>query len=375
MQFNRRPAIPEYLDNLSGDPEQAASVTINHGSCYQAARAMTQANNHQNKTVTLKFLAPDAVDAYLQRCGERVACVVGFGNTRREELKSGCPVLWVETPVSGSDVAYEVWTSDKPVARYRDDFISGAGNEEIFFGCVSAPFSSSEDLTVATQHAYSKIFEFLQLSTCPNLLRVWNYFPGINTIESGIERYRSFSVGRHEAFAGYDRKVEDSPSACALGCHGGPLVIYFLASRSPGVQIENPRQTSAYKYPKQYGPRSPTFSRATLAFQGDSRTLFISGTASILGHATVHPGSLGLQLRETLNNIRAVIDQAGREGFEFGGYEKGMALKVYVRHAEDIHAVRDMIREEWGALRELMVLQADICRSDLLLEIEAFCWA
>jgi enamine deaminase RidA (YjgF/YER057c/UK114 family) len=256
-----------------------------------------------------------------------------------------------------------------------DDLISGAGNEDIFFGCLTAPFDSASDLSGTAQRVYSGIFEFLQRGNYPNLLRVWNYFPDINAVEDGIERYRSFSVGRHEAFVRYDRKVEDSPSACALGSHGGPLSIYFLASRFRGVQIENPRQISAYKYPKQYGPRSPTFSRATLAFDGASQILFISGTASILGHVTVHPGSADLQTRETLANISAVIDQACKQGFKFAGFGNGMALKVYLRHAEHLRLVQDIIREEWGVLPEMIVLQADICRTDLLLEIEAVCWS
>jgi|SRR3989338_152581 len=335
---------------------------------------MREFNIHQNKTVALKYIAPEAIDAYLAQCGDRVMCVVGFGSSRCAALKSGFPVLWVDTPVSGCDAVYEVWTSDKPVTRYSDELMTGAGNEDLFFGCLSARFVSAVDLSETALRIYSGIFDFLQRGSYPNLLRVWNYFPDINAVEGGIERYRSFSVGRHEAFVRYNRKVEDSPSACALGSHGGPLVIYFLASRFPGVQIENPRQTSAYHYPKQYGPRSPTFSRATLAFQGDAPTLFISGTASILGHDTVHPESVILQTRETLANIRAVIDQAGKQGFKFAGFGTGMALKAYVRHTEHLNVVRDIIRAEWGGLHELVVLQADICRTDLLLEVEAVCW-
>lgn len=335
---------------------------------------MREQNIHQNKTVTLKYLAPDEIDTYLAQCGDRVACVVGFGSGCCKALNSDFPVLWVDTPVSAGDAVYEVWTSDRSVVPYRDELIAGAGNEDIFFGCISIPFDSAKDLSETTQSIYCGIFDFLQSSTYPNLLRVWNYFPDINAIEAGIERYRSFSVGRHEAFVRYNKKVDDSPSACAVGSHGGPLVIYFLASRFSGVQIENPRQTSAYNYPKQYGPRSPTFSRATLAFRGGSQTLFVSGTASILGHTTVHPGSVSLQTRETLANIRAVIDQAALEGFKFAGFESGMALKVYVRYAEHLSVVQDIIREEWGVIQELVVLQADICRTDLLLEIEAVCW-
>ena len=336
---------------------------------------MKEINICQGKTLTLKYLAPDAVDSYLAQCAERVACVVGFGSSHSAGMKSGFPVLWVDTPVSGSDAVYEVWACEKPVTPYRDTLITGAGNEDIFFGCISAPFESAKDLSDTSQRIYSGIFDFLQQSTYPNLLRVWNYFPYINTVEAGIERYRSFSVGRHEAFVRHNRKVEDSPSACALGSHGGPLVVYFLASRSPGVQIENPRQISAYNYPKQYGPRSPTFSRATLAFNGASQTLFISGTASIVGHVTVHSGSVTLQTRETLANIRAVIDQACKQGFKFAGFGSGMALKVYVRHAEHLSVVQDIIREECGTMQEMIVLQADICRTDLLLEIEAVCWS
>ncbi len=336
---------------------------------------MTGYEVHQNRAVTLKYLVPGAVDAYLAQCGDRVACVVGFGSNPVATTKSGCPVLWVDTPVSGSDAAYEIWTANKPVSQYQDELITGAGNEDIFFGRMSFQINAAEDLSEVAFRAFSGIFEFLQRSNYSNLIRVWNYFPEINAIKNGMERYSSFSIGRHEAFVRYQKKVEDSPAACALGSHGGPLVIYFLAARTPGLQIENPRQISAYSYPKQYGPRSPTFSRATLAFQDAAQTLFISGTASILGHETVHPASVNLQTRETLANIRAVIEQAVLKGFAPVDFASDLALKVYVRHAEDFAEVVGIIQEEFGTPSELLVLQVDICRTDLLVEIEAVCWS
>ena len=329
---------------------------------------------HQNRAVTLKYLAPGAVDAYLAKCGDRVACVVGFGSNPVATTKSGCPLLWVDTPVLGSDAAYEVWTCNKPVSQYQDELITGAGNEDVFFGRLSFSNNVAADLSEVALRAFSGIFEFLQRSDYSNLIRVWNYFPEINAVKNNIERYRSFSIGRHEAFVRYHKRVEDSPAACALGSHGGALVIYFLASRSFGVQIENPRQISAYSYPKQYGPRSPTFSRATLAFPDAVQTLFISGTASIVGHETVHPVSVSLQTQETLVNIHAVIEQAVLKGFAPVDFASNLALKVYVRHAQDFAEVVDIIQREFGTLSELIVLQADICRADLLVEIEAVCW-
>ena len=323
--------------------------------------------------LALKYVTTTEIDAYLTQLGDKAVCVVGFG-MRQHAVKSACPVLWVNMPVLDDGVAYEVWISDKPVVGSQNQAISGSCNEDFFFGSVFVQPDPVMHFGEVVQRAYADIFAFLERSTHAHLLRVWNYFPDINAIEDGMERYRSFSIGRQEAFVRYGRIVEESPAACALGSHGGALVIYFLAARSPGKQIENPRQISAYHYPEQYGPRSPAFSRATLAFADATPTLFISGTASILGHATVHPGSVNLQTHETLNNIRAVIEQAAQGGFKIRDDERGLALKAYVRHAEHMVEVRDIIRDEWGAKIQLIVMQADVCRVDLLVEIEAVCW-
>ena len=328
---------------------------------------------YQSTPLALKYLAPAEIDAHLAQLGDRAVCVVGFGMSERV-VKSACPTLWINMPVLGGDAVYEIWISDQPVRQCQDESIVGVCNEDIFFGCMTVHLDSKENFSAVVQHSYSDIFAFLERSDYAHLVRVWNYFPDINAIEDGMERYRSFSIGRQEAFVRYGRIVEESPAACALGSHGGALVIYFLAARSPGKQIENPRQISAYHYPEQYGPRSPAFSRATLAFADATPTLFISGTASILGHATVHPGSVNLQTHETLNNIRAVIEQAAQGGFKIRDDERGLALKAYVRHAEHMVEVRDIIRDEWGAKIQLIVMQADVCRVDLLVEIEAVCW-
>ena len=326
-----------------------------------------------DRMVSLHYVAAADIDAFLQDRAGRVACVIGYGSRPVPSTRAGVPVLWLDIPVLGSDLAYEVWTADKPVVHYQDGIISGAGNDDIFFGRLSFQAGSGDNLSDVTFEAFSAIFEFLQHCKHPHLIRVWNYFPEINAIKQEMERYRGFSKGRHEAFTRYRRKVEESPAACALGSHGGPLVIYFLASRMPGLQVENPRQISAYAYPEQYGPRSPTFSRATLAFEGDSQTLFISGTASIIGHETVHPDSIEKQAQETLVNIRAVIDQAIARGFPRPVIANDLSLKVYVRHARDFGSVMCVIREELGNVHDMLVLQADICRSDLLVEIEAVC--
>ena len=231
-------------------------------------------------------------------------------------------------------------------------------------------------LHAASQRAYAELFEVVAANDCPNLLRVWNYLTDINLETDGVERYRQFNAGRQQAFVDARRSAfEGAPAACALGTARGPLIVHFLAGRSVPIAIENPRQVSAYRYPDAYGARSPTFSRAALADVGGQRcALFVSGTASIVGHQTLHAGDVRQQAEESLRNIATLRRLAGeRAGREFAAGE--MVYTLYLRRASDLSIVREVFEREVGAAsrgaREAVFLRADICRADLLVEIEA----
>ncbi len=233
-----------------------------------------------------------------------------------------------------------------------------------------------EGLTALAQRAYRDLFRSLEASGCTHLLRVWNYLPQINGDGGGLERYRQFNAGRQQAFIDAGQAAfEGAPAACALGIRQGALSIRFLAGRKAPLPIENPRQVSAYHYPKDYGPRAPTFSRAALAeVGGGDVALFISGTASIVGHATVHLGDIVAQTQETLRNLAAVIAAANERTtavFDLAALD----CVAYVRHASDAPAVRRVIEETLGpaahTLGQAVFLEADVCRQDLLVEIEA----
>lgn len=257
------------------------------------------------------------------------------------------------------------------------------------FGRLQLPESAASDLEALSHLAYTRLFAALAQAGTPQLLRLWNYLPRINQEQAGLERYRQFNLGRQAAFQQAGRSAFDgAPAACALGCPGpadpadpadssrcSGLTVYFLAGRQPVTPIENPRQVSAYRYPSQYGPAAPTFSRAALADLGGGGVgLFISGTASIVGHETVHLGDVRAQTRETLTNLRTVCALASqRAGRPFRVEE--LELVVYLRHPADLAPVRDELTQALGAdspaLRSAIVVQADVCRTDLLVEIEA----
>lgn len=320
------------------------------------------------------------LEALVATDGARIFFVVGFGaKAPAVNLDQGFAFVALPTLGDGvtSSAPYEVWLADKPVTRRVEGGVAYARTQDVLFGCVTVTQDEDSALEDVTRDAYGKIFDGIDAHKMPHLCRAWHYLPAINSPEHAMERYRRFSLGRHEAFVEKGRTIAlDAPAASALGSHAESsvassrdLVIYFVATEMPGTPIENPRQVSAYHYPEQYGPRSPTFARALIA-PGNEGTFYVSGTASIVGHETKHPEDVVAQTRETIANIRALQEEGARHGFVLQNSVSHM--KVYVRHAEDYSAVRREVDAAFSAEErvDVVYLQADICRRDLLVEIE-----
>jgi enamine deaminase RidA (YjgF/YER057c/UK114 family) len=232
-------------------------------------------------------------------------------------------------------------------------------------------------LAAVAERVYRDIFAALRAAGTPELLRLWNYVPRINEPEQDLERYRHFNIGRQRAFvAAGGRAFEGAPAACAVGTRRGPLAVHFLAGRDAALAVENPRQLSAYRYPERYGPRAPTFSRAARVALGPAATvLFVSGTASIVGHESRHAGDVRAQVVETVANLRAVLDAAeAADGSRCRFELAALHPVVYLRQREDAAVVLDTLAAQLGSrsgvLERAIVLQADICRAELLFEIE-----
>ena len=272
----------------------------------------------------------------------------------------------------------EVWHGSGPLTQGRCGDIHYRHDDKMLFGVIALSETLFEGgagktpLQQATESAYRQVFALLDMLHYPYLFRFWNYIADINAHSFGLERYRQFNLGRQDAFLAHGRDVVGNvPAACALGLIQGPLTIAFLAGRVAPLNIENPRQISAYQYPQQYGPRSPTFSRASLVRLGQDEVLFVSGTASIVGHATLHPADVVAQTRETMANIKAVLDEANHLASKPGFDLASLYYKVYVRHPADLAQIRAELAHCAGGALKAVYLQAEVCRQDLLLEIEA----
>ena len=308
----------------------------------------------------------------LQRDPSNVLAEIHFGSALRELQGVRHPHVLIDMTQLAPVPLIEVWSSRTPVSQGFSGAIQFARNDDIIFGSLYYAGADARDIEVAVRRAYRDILALIEREGFPNLLRIWNYFPEITRDVGGLDRYQCFCRGRFEALEGYygefDRKL---PSASAVGTQGGGLAIYFIAAREAGQHRENPRQISAYHYPPQYGPKSPSFARATLKRWGNDYGLYISGTASIVGHQSLHPGDVALQVEETLNNLRVLIDSTVRdEGVAFAGLDSLQRLKIYIRDAQHLNTIQRSLDQAIDPGVPRLYLQADICRAELLLEVE-----
>ena len=210
---------------------------------------------------------------------------------------------------------------------------------------------------------YQKLFA---LTDGLNLHRIWNFVPLINAIGGGVENYVAFNAGRHRGFQNHFGTdcLSRLPAASALGTQSGPLALVFTAGTTRVENFENPLQVPAPEYPARYGKNPPLFARGSRIDGHDGPHWHLSGTASIRGSETIG-SSLAEQIAVTLENIQTVLD------FMHVPESAKAVWKVFLRRPADLTECRRLLAKLAPAgLKQAMFLHADICRSDLLLEIE-----
>lgn len=273
----------------------------------------------------------------------------------------------------GGQLHEELWQLPGALRQgRRGDILWRQAGGLLYLECVLPDLGNIDPASLA-EDAYRQLLEAAQVHGCPKLLRAWNYMSGINLGDGDQERYRRFCLGRAQALEAAGIDVPELCAGTAIGGDDPHLRIMLLAGTKAGINIENPRQVSAYHYPRSYGPRSPSFARATALPRSDGQVLLmISGTASVVGHETVHEGDLDAQIEEIRLNVDALLGESvGRlERPALARFDSNSLVRVYVRHAEDWPRIEARLAEIWPGV-PLVGLRGDICRADLLLEVEA----
>lgn len=263
-----------------------------------------------------------------------------------------------------NESVFEVWRSVAPITMGRDRELHWSASASHLFFSIEVDEATYGGIAAAADYAYRRLGAFVEASATPHLLRVWNYLDAINLGHADEERYRLFCDGRARGMRDFGH--HDYPAATAIGRQDGVRVlqVYGLAAREAGRSIENPRQVSAWRYPRQYGPTAPTFARGMLTADQE---LLISGTAAVVGHASVHDGDLAAQIAETWANLGSLSARADMPDAAFGA---GCVLKAYLRDRADATRFAAALKLRAPSLGGLLLLGGDICRRELLVEID-----
>lgn len=329
----------------------------------------------QGSALTVDYVQASTPEALLTA---DTLAVFGFGN----DAPHCDDPRYLRIPLQPHGTApFERWRCSAPVefGRHGDPSsgqIRWSSDGQLTFGVIEIDEAPGEhpdhsDICEAAERAYSAMVSFVSGSRTPHLLRMWNYLDAITQGDGDTERYRQFCIGRAHGLGRFD--TFELPAATAIGrCDGQrTLQVYWLSADRRGTPVENPRQVSAYRYPRQYGPQSPSFARAMLPPPGSTMPLLLSGTASVVGHASQHIGELLGQIGETFANFDALLDEARRHQPSLpAGFGSGTRLKVYVRDADDLPLVAKALDERFGASVPRVLLHAAICRRELAVEID-----
>jgi len=291
-----------------------------------------------------------------------VLAVTGFGHAAPTCADARYQRVALEPAIHPAPL--EVWRCAARIEHGRDGALRFSRSADYAFIWIELDERDFGGIAATTQAAYARLGAWCRTSPTPYLLRVWNYVDAINAGAGDAERYRLFCAGRAAGMSA----APSYPAASAIGGRDGErrLQVCALAARVPGSTVENPRQVSAWRYPREYGPVAPNFARAMRA-PTLSPQLYLSGTAAVVGHASHHAGDVAAQLAETLTNLDSLRVAAG--GTATLGNSRN-PLRAYVREPEDAARVHAMLLTRLGIDTPLLVLHGDICRAELLVEID-----
>ncbi len=306
-----------------------------------------------------------------------------------------------QPPADGSRMAMEVWSvgrgeSDVAIRRMEERLVCAAANGVAWLhadgfepGPDAAGVAAVHSQTLATLRSLIVALGRAG-SGLDAVVRTWLHLGDIVGPEGDTQRYKELNRARADVYRSVaflsrlypfngNRRRPQFPASTGIGTTGrgirmGALAMESARSDVRAVPLENPRQTPAFDYSAVYSPSSPKFSRGMALAVGREALILVSGTASITASETRHVGDAAAQTHETLENIAALIGEANLARHDLPG--RGATLddltcaRVYIKRESDRDAVLAACRERIDGVPVVFTL-ADVCRPDLLVEIEA----
>lgn len=197
--------------------------------------------------------------------------------------------------------------------------------------------------------------------------RTWFYLREILDWYGPFNRVRNEEFRRMGLLGGAGALQGRIPASTGIegrNALGGWCTLDLLAARPANGgafemrRLANVRQSEATEY-------GSSFARGVALTMGGFRYVFVSGTASIDDHgASVHEGDFESQTRRTFETVEALLAGAGAA---MGHVRQATA---FVKRPRDARAY-ERLAEDVGLPVPALAMVADVCRPELLFELDA----
>jgi hypothetical protein len=274
------------------------------------------------------------------------------------------PVLWKQEFIHsehGSAMLFKKESASVLIGNAQSDFTSGCRENS------ETAFNSFENLLTRAGLNFRSV------------IRQWNYIENITGFDGDKQRYQEFNNVR-AGFYGEHFNLNGFPAATGIGMNRGGVIIEFVAveaAEAISLPLNNPEQVAAHGYSENVlvgnelkRKSTPKFERARYLELFDKKQIFISGTASIRGEKTVGISDPVKQTEITIQNMQRLYSPDILSALTENSLRPVYGhARVYVKNRKDFAAIKKTFKSYYGNLPVVYII-ADICREDLLVEIE-----
>jgi len=212
------------------------------------------------------------------------------------------------------------------------------------------------------------------------MFRHWNYIGNILEISDGRQNYQRFNEVRARYFSS-TFFPDGYPAATGIGMNFPGVIVeacFLTSGEYRQLGISNPMQLSAHQYSEKVlvspggGKSTPKFERAKAIVNHEGSTIFVSGTAAVIGEDTSSSDSPEEQTVQTLQIIQRLIERENLE--RYINLDKRTEffykyVRIYIKNGYISDHIKEQVEHAFPDTPSVY-LTADICRDRLLVEIE-----
>jgi enamine deaminase RidA (YjgF/YER057c/UK114 family) len=225
------------------------------------------------------------------------------------------------------------------------------------------------DTSVSRIEQTSAVFEAVEDAlkdanmTFDDVVRTWLYMDDI------LDWYDDFNRTRDDFFRSrnvYDGLVPASTGIGSANLYGSAFTACAIAVTPKDdstyiIPVTSPLQCAALDY-------GSSFSRAVEIGTPDYRTLMISGTASIEpGGLSAFVGDVDRQIQLTMDVVEGIMKARAMN------WSDATRVVMYLKKSEFLDNWRNWLQKNKLENLPLINIEADVCRDDLLVELEVDC--